>query len=37
VVPAAGSANSALRINPQRMASLVQAEWVDVCGSGDPP
>jgi prolyl-tRNA editing enzyme YbaK/EbsC (Cys-tRNA(Pro) deacylase) len=37
VVPAAGSANSALRIDPQRMASLVQAEWVDVCGSGDPP
>ena len=37
VVPGAGSANSALRINPQRMASLVQAEWVDVCGSGDPP
>jgi prolyl-tRNA editing enzyme YbaK/EbsC (Cys-tRNA(Pro) deacylase) len=36
VVPAAGSANSALRINPERMASLVQAEWVDVCGIGDP-
>jgi prolyl-tRNA editing enzyme YbaK/EbsC (Cys-tRNA(Pro) deacylase) len=31
VVPAAGSANSALRINPARMASLVGAEWVDVC------
>src|SRR5476651_1672000 len=28
VVPAAGSANSALRINPARMASLVGAEWV---------
>ena len=31
VVPAAGSANSALRINPARMAGLVGAEWVDVC------
>ena len=31
VVPAAGSANSALRINPARMAALVGAEWVDVC------
>jgi len=31
VVPAAGSANSALRIAPDRMAELVQAEWVDVC------
>ena len=31
VVPAAGSANSALRINPFRMAELVGASWVDVC------
>ena len=31
VVPAAGSANSALRISPGRMAELVKAEWVDVC------
>ncbi len=31
VIPAAGSANSALRIAPQRMAELVQAEWIDVC------
>jgi prolyl-tRNA editing enzyme YbaK/EbsC (Cys-tRNA(Pro) deacylase) len=31
VLPAAGSTNSALRIHPERMASLVQAEWVDVC------
>jgi prolyl-tRNA editing enzyme YbaK/EbsC (Cys-tRNA(Pro) deacylase) len=31
VVPAAGSTHSALRINPQRMAALVAAEWVDVC------
>lgn len=31
VVPAAGSTNSALRISPVRLASLVGAEWVDVC------
>jgi len=34
VVPAAGSANSALRIDPTRMAELVKAEWVDVCDAG---
>ncbi len=35
VVPAAGSARSALRINPLRLAELVEAEWVDVCaGAG---
>ncbi len=31
VVPAAGSANSALFIAPERMATLVNAQWVDVC------
>jgi prolyl-tRNA editing enzyme YbaK/EbsC (Cys-tRNA(Pro) deacylase) len=31
VVPAAGSTHSALRINPLRMAALVDAEWIDVC------
>lgn len=31
VVPAAGSTHAALRINPLRMAELVDAEWVDVC------
>ncbi len=31
VVPAAGSTNSALRIDPARMAELIGAEWVDVC------
>ena len=31
VVPAAGSIHSAVRIAPQRMAELTQAEWVDVC------
>src|ERR1700748_3168856 len=34
VVPAAGSINSALRIAPERMAELVQAQWVDVCDPG---
>lgn len=34
VVPAAGSINSALRISPGRLASLVGAEWVDVCDGG---
>ncbi|MBN9486288.1 MAG: YbaK/EbsC family protein [Alphaproteobacteria bacterium] len=31
VLPAAGSTNSAMRISPERMATLVGAEWVDVC------
>jgi prolyl-tRNA editing enzyme YbaK/EbsC (Cys-tRNA(Pro) deacylase) len=31
VVPAAGSTHAAMRINPLRMAGLVDAEWVDVC------
>lgn len=31
VVPAAGSARSAVRISPLRMAALTGAEWVDVC------
>jgi len=34
VVPAAGSTNSALRISPARLASLVSAVWVDVCDRG---
>lgn len=34
VVPAAGSTNSALRIAPERMATLVDAQWVDVCDRG---
>lgn len=34
VVPAAGSTNSALRISPDRMAALVNAEWIDVCDRG---
>jgi prolyl-tRNA editing enzyme YbaK/EbsC (Cys-tRNA(Pro) deacylase) len=36
VVPAAGSTNSALRINPIRMAELLGAEWVDVCQTDTP-
>jgi prolyl-tRNA editing enzyme YbaK/EbsC (Cys-tRNA(Pro) deacylase) len=31
VVPAAGSTHAAMRINPIRMAELVNAEWIDVC------
>lgn len=31
VVPAAGSGNSAVKIAPQRMAELTNAQWVDVC------
>ena len=31
VVPAAGSTHSAVKITPQRMAQLTNAEWVDVC------
>lgn len=31
VVPAAGSIHAAVRIEPQRMAALVGADWVDVC------
>lgn len=31
VVPAAGSANSAIRIAPDRLALLADATWVDVC------
>lgn len=36
VVPAAGSTHSAVRISPQRMASLVGAEWIDVCELARP-
>lgn len=31
VLPAAGAINAAVRIQPERMAALVGAEWVDVC------
>ncbi|WP_031519551.1 YbaK/EbsC family protein [Siccibacter colletis] len=31
VLPAAGAIHSAVRISPDRMASLTQASWIDVC------
>ncbi|MDP3318444.1 MAG: YbaK/EbsC family protein, partial [Bosea sp. (in: a-proteobacteria)] len=31
IVPAAGSTHSAVRISPERLAALTNAEWVDVC------
>lgn len=31
VVPAAGSINSAVRINTERLAALTNAQWIDVC------
>lgn len=31
VVPAAGAINAAVRIAPDRMAALTDAQWVDVC------
>lgn len=36
VLPAAGSTNSAVRIAPERMATLVNAEWIDVCERPEP-
>lgn len=31
VIPAAGATNAAVRIAPQRMAEICDADWVDVC------
>ncbi|WP_249977806.1 YbaK/EbsC family protein [Vreelandella olivaria] len=31
VLPAAGSANSAVRLSPKHLAELVNAQWVNVC------
>jgi prolyl-tRNA editing enzyme YbaK/EbsC (Cys-tRNA(Pro) deacylase) len=31
VVPAAGATNAALKIAPDRLVALTNAEWVDVC------
>jgi prolyl-tRNA editing enzyme YbaK/EbsC (Cys-tRNA(Pro) deacylase) len=31
VVPAAGATHAAVRISPERMASLTSASWIDVC------
>lgn len=35
VLPAGGSLTSAVRITPERMAALTQAEWVDVCRAAE--
>lgn len=32
VLPAAGATNAAVRISPELMATLTDAQWVDVCG-----
>lgn len=37
VLPAAGSPTSAVRLSPQRLADLVNAQWVDVCSPADAP
>ena len=31
IVPAAGATNAAVRLAPERLAALTDAEWVDVC------
>jgi len=31
VIPAAGARNSSLRIAPERLAALIEADWIDVC------
>ncbi|MBS9721609.1 YbaK/EbsC family protein [Tianweitania sp. BSSL-BM11] len=31
VLPAAGATNTAVRLSPQRLAELTQAQWVDIC------
>lgn len=36
VLPAAGAIHSAVRICPQRLAELVDAEWVDLCQLPQP-
>ncbi|MCO5070368.1 MAG: YbaK/EbsC family protein [Rhizobiaceae bacterium] len=33
VVPAAGATNAAVRLPPERLVALTDAEWVDVCQS----
>ncbi|MCQ4321165.1 YbaK/EbsC family protein [Stutzerimonas stutzeri] len=37
VLPAAGAIHSAVRICPQRLAELVNAQWVDVCQAVESP
>lgn len=36
VVPAAGATNAALKIAPDRLVELTDAEWVDVCREPEP-
>jgi prolyl-tRNA editing enzyme YbaK/EbsC (Cys-tRNA(Pro) deacylase) len=36
VMPAAGSTRSAVRIEPERLARLTDASWVDVCQAAAP-
>jgi prolyl-tRNA editing enzyme YbaK/EbsC (Cys-tRNA(Pro) deacylase) len=36
VVPAAGSTNAAVRLDPARLVALTGAEWVDVCREPEP-
>lgn len=31
VIPAAGAVHSAVRLSPQRLAELTDAQWIDVC------
>lgn len=31
VIPAAGATNAAVRISPERLADITNAQWVDVC------
>jgi hypothetical protein len=35
VLPAAGAINAAVRISPEHLAQLVEAEWVDVAQRPD--
>jgi prolyl-tRNA editing enzyme YbaK/EbsC (Cys-tRNA(Pro) deacylase) len=37
VLPAAGATNAAVRIHPERLATLVNAEWVDVMRRDETP
>jgi prolyl-tRNA editing enzyme YbaK/EbsC (Cys-tRNA(Pro) deacylase) len=36
VIPAAGGLHTAVRIAPERLATLVDASWVDVCQVSEP-
>ncbi|MDR5865348.1 YbaK/EbsC family protein [Halomonas koreensis] len=36
VLPAAGARHSAVRLAPERLAALVEADWVDVCQAPAP-